>query len=96
MTAAALLERIVALQAEFLQAHQRIVSALEADDLRALVEASHHQAALCTDQGALLAEYVAVAAPERLQLAPADRDRVQELARQLRDTRRAAQTQKAK
>jgi hypothetical protein len=87
MTPAVLLERIVALQADFSAAHLRVIDALEANDLRALVEASRHQGDLCTEQGALLAEYVAVAVTERLELTPAERDRVHELARQLRDRR---------
>jgi hypothetical protein len=85
MTPGFLLERIGALQVEFTTAHQRVVAALESNDLRALVEASRDQGALCTKQGSLLAEYVAVAVTDRLDLSPAERDRVLELARQLRD-----------
>ena len=87
MTPAVLLERIVALQVAFVAVHRRVVDALEANDLRALVEASQEQGDLCTEQGALLAEYVAVAVTERLELSPAERDRVHELARQLRGDR---------
>lgn len=84
MTAASLLVRVLALQADFSHAQRRIVAAIEADDLRGLVEASHRQAALCTEQGEVLAQYVATAAPDRLNLTPAERDRVRALARQLR------------
>jgi hypothetical protein len=84
MTPAMLRERIVALQSEFSDAHRRLIAALEVDDLRGLVEASRDQGTLCTRQGALLAEYVAAAAAEKLDLSASDRDRLQELARQLR------------
>ena len=90
MTSAALLERIVALQSGFDDAHRRVVEALQANDLRSLVEAAHAQGELCSEQGALLAEYVAIAAVESLDLSDADRSRVTELARQLRSERHGA------
>jgi hypothetical protein len=87
MTPRELLERIVALQSDFDVAHRRVVSALETNDLRALVEASRAQGELCTQQGSLLAEYVAVAVTDTFELSPAERARVHELARRLRDDR---------
>jgi hypothetical protein len=83
MTPADLVERIVALQLAFDDAHRRVLTALEANDLRGLVEAARDQGALCTEQGSVLAQYVAVAVTDRLDLSPADRARVHELARQL-------------
>lgn len=90
MKAAALLERIVALQAGFDDAHRRVVLALQSNDLRALVEAAHAQGELCSEQGALLAEYVAIAAVASLDVSDGDRARVTELARQLRSERDGA------
>jgi hypothetical protein len=83
MTPADLVERIVTLQSAFDDAHRRVLAALEANDLRGLVEAARDQGALCTEQGSVLAQYVAVAITDRLDLSPAERARVQELARQL-------------
>lgn len=85
--AGALLVQLRALQTDFEHTHQRIVAALEADDLRELVEASHRQSELCSEQGTLLAEYVAVVGPDRLQLPAPDRHRIDELLRRLRDQR---------
>lgn len=95
MDAAALLERIVALQTGFDDAHRRVVQALQSNDLRSLVEAAHAQGELCSEQGALLAEYVAIVAVQSLELSEADRTRVTELARQLRSGRDGAERTQA-
>jgi hypothetical protein len=96
MTSQVLFEQLVALHAEHGDTHRRMLAALEANDLFGLVDASRRQGELCTEQSALLADYVAAvvtATPDLL--APADRERVSELARTLRDERRGARTQKA-
>lgn len=95
MTRQPLLDRLSALQSDFSTTHQRIVAALEADDLRELVEASHRQSELCSEQGTVLAEYVALVAPDRLHLPDADRDRIHELLGQLRSEHSGTQTKTA-
>jgi hypothetical protein len=84
MPSAALLEQLVALHAAHGEAHRRMLAALEANDMLGLVEANRRQGALCTEQGVLLAEYVAAIVTTMPQLDAADRERVQELARHLR------------
>lgn len=95
MTSAVLLERIIALQTGFGDAHRRVVEALQSNDLPTLVDAARAQGELCSEQGSLLAEYVAIAAVESLDLNEADRIRVTELARRLRTERDGGERTKA-
>ena len=85
MTSAVLLEQLVALQEEHAGAHRQMVAALEANDLLGLVDASKRQGSLCSEQGALLADYVATVVTAMPDIDPAYRQRVVDLARQLRD-----------
>jgi hypothetical protein len=85
MTSAVLLEQLVALHAEHAAAHRQMVAALEANDLLGLVEASKRQGALCSEQGARLADYVATVVTAMPDIDPAYRQRVNELARHLRE-----------
>lgn len=91
MTSNVLLEQLIALHEEHVQAHRRMISALERDDLLALIEASRRQGSLCTEQGALLADYVAGAMAQRPDVDPTDRERINALARQLREEHLEAQ-----
>jgi hypothetical protein len=85
MTPETLLDRLVALHAKHGEAHRRMVAALHANDLLALVSACREQGALCTEQGAVLADYVAARLAEMQDVDPVDRARVTDLANQLRD-----------
>jgi hypothetical protein len=85
MTPALLLERLVALHAEHSEAHRRMVDALKVDDLLALVEASRRQGDICTEQGAVLADYIAAKMTAMPGIDAADRDRLNTLLRQLRE-----------
>ena len=85
MTPETLLDRLVALHAKHGEAHRRMVAALQGNDLLALVSACREQGALCTEQGAVLADYVAARLAEMHEVDPVDRARVTDLANQLRD-----------
>jgi hypothetical protein len=95
MTPTVLLEQLVALYAEHSDAHQRMLAALQANDLMGLVEASMRQGALCSEQGALLGEYVAAALAAMPDIDAADRERVTQLARELRAPHRDPQAKAA-
>jgi hypothetical protein len=95
MTPTALLEQLVALHAQHDDAHRRMVAALENQDLLGLVEASRRQGSLCTEQGALLAHYIAAAVSAMPDVDPAYRERIDDLARQLREEHGEPRTQKA-
>jgi hypothetical protein len=83
-TRAALLDQLVALHAEHGEAHRRMVDALHSDNLLALVEASRQQAAICTQQGDLLADYVAATVTAMPDIDAGYREQVRALAQQLR------------
>jgi hypothetical protein len=85
MTSGELLTQLVVLHARHAEAQRRMVTALKADDLLGLVEASQEQGALCTEQGALLADHVATVMTSMPDLDPAHRERIVYLARQFRD-----------
>ncbi|MEO5824087.1 MAG: hypothetical protein ABIT71_26570 [Vicinamibacteraceae bacterium] len=85
MTSAELLKELVGLHARSTDAQRRMVNALEADDLLGLVEASQAQGALCTEQGALLADYVATVMTNMPDLDPTHRERITYLASQFRE-----------
>jgi hypothetical protein len=95
MTPTVLLEHLVALYAEHSDAHQRMLAALQANDLIGLVEASMRQGALCSEQGALLGEYVAAALAAMPDIDATDRERVTQLARELRAPHRDPQAKAA-
>ncbi len=94
MTSAVLLEQLVALHEEHAGAHRQMVAALEANDLLGLVDASKRQGSLCSEQGALLADYVATVVTAMPDIDPAYRQRVVDLARQLREEREEHETKK--
>ena len=96
MTPAELLEQLLTLQEEHAQAHRHMIAAVEANDLIGLVDASRRQGAICSDQGVLLAGYIATAVAAMPDVDPAYRERIDTLARQLRDDHPAARTQKAR
>jgi len=85
MTRAVLLEHLVALHAQHGEAHRRMVDALSVDDLLGLVDASRRQSAICTEQGAILAGYIALTVAAMPGIDLAYRDRLNTLARQLRE-----------
>jgi hypothetical protein len=95
MTSKVLLDQLVALHAAHDAAHRRMVAALEADDLLALVDASRQQGALCTEQGSLLADYVATAVAAMPGIDPEYRNRVITLADQLRADHGESQARRA-
>ncbi len=95
MTPKMLFEQLVALHAAHGEAHRGMLTALERNDLLALVQFSRTQGSLCTQQGALLAEYLAAAVAAMPDVDPAYRQRVTELARQLRDEHREAEKKAA-
>lgn len=85
MASEVLLEQLVALHARHAEAHRRLLASLKSNDLLGLVEASRTQGSLCTEQGVLLADYVAAVVSGMPDVDPAYRDRVTQLARQLRE-----------
>jgi hypothetical protein len=95
MTPTALLEQLVALHAEHDNAHRQMITALESQDLLGLVDACRRQGSLCTEQGALLAHYIAAAVSAMPDVDQAYRERIDLLARQLREEHGAPRTQKA-
>lgn len=95
MTSKVLRERLISLHAQHGEAHRRMMAALETDDLLALVQASREQGAICTEQGALLADYVAAVMVQFPDLDPADRERIDHLAGELRNAHLDDQKQKA-
>lgn len=95
MTSKSLLDQLVALHAEHGEAHRRMVAALEADDLLGLVDASKQQGALCTEQGSLLADYIATAVAAMPGIDPEYRNRVTTLAKQLRAEHGDSQARRA-
>lgn len=90
--AAMLREQLIILHAKRDDAQSRMVRALESNDLLGLVAASREQGAVCTEQGALLADYIAKRVSALPDVDPAYRERVNALARQLRDEHHAAGT----
>jgi hypothetical protein len=85
MTPATLLEYLVALHADHGEAHRRMVAALQANDLLGLIEAGRRQGAICTEQGAALADYVATVVTAMPDVDATYREQINELALQLRE-----------
>jgi hypothetical protein len=85
MTPAVLLEHLVALHAKHGEAHRRMVDAVQTNDLLGLVTASQQQGALCTEQGALLADYIATVVSAMPDIDASYREQINELALQLRE-----------
>ena len=95
MNQRALLERLIALNADHGNAHRSMLAALDANDLIGLVQASRRQGDLCSEQGAMLATYIASVVSLMPDVDARYRERVDELVRQLRREHDERRTQKA-
>ena len=79
-----LVDKLIALHAMHGAEHRRLLMALDAGDLLGVVEASRKQGQICSEQGAVLASYVASVVAEMPDVDVGYRNKVELLAQRLR------------